>query len=318
MTEVIVVKNLKKTYGFNKSKDGQKTLEALKGVSFTVKKGEIFGILGPNGAGKTTTLEIMEGLKKQTAGSVTVLGFDNVTARDEIKKRIGVQLQSSEYLPFLTLGELLDLFASLYGRRADRGKLLALVGLQDQEHQQVKNLSGGQKQRFTIATSLVNEPAVMFLDEPTTGLDPAARRRLWGLIKEINRQGITIVMTTHYMEEAEFLCHRVAIMDGGRILSLNEPKNLIDNLSQTTQISFLVDEPLPPDIFGQLPEIEKIYSHYPKVILEISTLDTINKIVQQLKNRRIAFSGFTVKTASLEDVYLDLTGHEFESENDKI
>ncbi|MCX6797490.1 MAG: ABC transporter ATP-binding protein, partial [Candidatus Doudnabacteria bacterium] len=176
MSNVIEVKNLKKTYSTG--------TQAIKDISFAVEKGEIFGILGPNGAGKTTTLEIIEGLKRQTSGQVEVLGFDNIKQTVEIKRRIGIQLQSSQYLHHLSLGELLDLFASLYGRKADKKKLLGLVELTDKEHEEVKNLSGGQKQRFTIASSLVHNPEILFLDEPTTGLDPKARRQMWKLVKE--------------------------------------------------------------------------------------------------------------------------------------
>jgi ABC-2 type transport system ATP-binding protein len=312
MPSVISVNNLKKTYQLGKPKNGQKTFEALKGISFSVEKGEIFGLLGPNGAGKTTTLEIIEGLKQQNQGTVTVLGFDNLKNSDEIKKRIGVQLQSSDYFPLLTLGELLDLFASFYGEKANKKKLLGLVGLEDKQNEQVKNLSGGQKQRFTIATSLVNNPEILFLDEPTTGLDPSARRQLWKLIKEINKKQITVVLTTHYMEEAEFLCHRVGILDKGQLLEIDQPQKLIDKISNTTQISFFTDKEFSEKIFKALPEVQKIYANYPKIIIEISSLDIISNIVSILKQNNINFSGFTVKTASLEDVYLDLTGKEFE------
>lgn len=312
MQKVIEVNGLTKTYPLSKAdENGQKSFEAVKGISFFVEKGEIFGILGPNGAGKTTTLEIIEGLKQQTAGIVTVLGFDNIKQNRELKKRIGVQLQSSQYLPYLSLGELLDLFASLYGNTADKPKLLGLVNLQDKEHEQVKNLSGGQKQRFTIASSLVNNPEILFLDEPTTGLDPAARRQMWKLIKEINGRGITVIITTHYMEEAEFLCHRVAIMDSGKILEIDEPQKLVEDLSHTTQVSFLTQEKISADIFSALPEVEKVYNNFPKVIIEIKSLDHISKIINTLKQNKIIFSGFNLKTATLEDVYLDLTGHEF-------
>lgn len=320
MEKVIEVRDLKKTYPSPKNKI---PLEALKGVSFDVFKGEVFGILGPNGAGKTTTLEIIECLKPQTSGTVAVLGFDNLKSADDIKKRIGVQLQSSQYLHHLSLGELLDLFASFYASRKDaefdaegRGnaELLKLVGLEDKEHAEFADLSGGQKQKFTIATSLVHKPQILFLDEPTTGLDPKARRDMWRLIKQINSDGITIVMTTHYMEEAEFLCHRVAIMDQGQILEIDEPKKLIDRLSETTQISFFTDVEINKNIFSGIPEIKKIHAAYPKVILEITSLDKISAVVNLLKQHNIIFYGFTVKTATLEDVYLDLTGKEYEEE----
>lgn len=312
MSTVIEVINLKKQFKLAKPQNGNKTFEAVKGISFSVNRGEIFGILGPNGAGKTTTLEIIEGINTQTSGTVKVLGLDNITSADEIKKHIGIQLQSSQYFPYLTLGELLDLFASFYGQKADKQGLLNMVNLVEKQDSQVKTLSGGQQQRFTIATSLVNDPHVLFLDEPTTGLDPHARRKLWQLIKEINHKGITIVLTTHYMEEAEFLCHRVAIMDQGQILEIDEPRKLIDRLSETTQVSFFTDSNVNAEMFAAVPGIEKIYTRYPKITLELKTLDNISAIVAVLKQHRVPFSGFTVKTASLEDVYLDITGHEFE------
>jgi ABC-2 type transport system ATP-binding protein len=333
MNPVISVQNLKKSYPKPKDKG---VFEAVKGISFEVLEGEIFGILGPNGAGKTTTLEIIEGLSKQTQGKVTVLGLDNIIDGEKIKSHIGVQLQSSEYLPFLSLEELLELFSSLYTQSPSRSlfdrernslakdteeisrtarngtiELLKLVGLEDKKNFEVKNLSGGQKQRFTIATSLVHNPKILFLDEPTTGLDPKARRDLWALIKNLNNQGMTIVLTTHYMEEAEFLCHRVAILDQGKILQIDEPRKLVEDLSHTTQVAFLTEEKLDPGLFSNVPGIEKIYNDYPKVVLEIKDLDHISQIVQLLKKNKIAFSGFSVKTASLEDVYLDLTGRQF-------
>jgi ABC-2 type transport system ATP-binding protein len=309
MDKVIDVKDLKKSYRFPGNKA---PLQALNGISFFVEKGEVFGILGPNGAGKTTTLEIIEGLKQQTSGVVTVLGLDNIKSANEIKKLIGIQLQSSQYLHHLSLGELLDLFASLYNLKADRKTLLGLVDLTEKEHSEFQDLSGGQKQRFTIATSLVHDPAILFLDEPTTGLDPAARHQMWQLVKSINAKGITIILTTHYMEEAEFLCHRVAIMDLGKILEIDEPKKLIDRMSDTVQVSFFTEKPINKDVFKNVPEIKKCHSGYPKVILEISSLEKISTILNLLKQNSITFYGFTAKTASLEDVYLQLTGKEYE------
>lgn len=308
MSNVIVVDSLHKKYQLS----GKRTFEAVKGVSFSVEKGEIFGILGPNGAGKTTTLEIIEGLKKQTSGKIEVLGFDNLKSTIEIKQRIGVQLQSSSYLPSLSLVELLNLFSSIYGSSKDPMELLSFVGLEEKSREYVKNLSGGQKQRFTIAATLVNDPEIIFLDEPTTGLDPRARRDVWELIRTINSRGTTIVLTTHYMEEAEFLCGRVAIMDHGEIIKIDDPKRLINDLPHTTQVSFLVDGGVDERIWQPVREnIEKIYSDHPKVILEIKTLDIVGKIVEILKSNNVSFSGFMVRTASLEDVYLDLTGKEY-------
>lgn len=314
MIYVIEVKNLTKTFKLAKAKLGVKTFEAIKGTSFSVEKGEIFGILGPNGAGKTTTLEIIEGLKQQSSGTVTVLGLNNIEKVDEIKQLIGIQLQQSQYLHHLSLGELLDLFASLYNCKSTKKELLEMVGLTEKEHEEFKNLSGGQKQRFTIATSLVHKPEILFLDEPTTGLDPHARREMWKLVKTINTRGVTIVITTHFMEEAEFLCNRVAIMDSGKILEIDEPRKLIDKLSTTTQISFFTSQEVNQNLFSSIPEVYKLQTNFPKTILEISNLDKISSVLEVLKNSHINFSGFTVKTASLEDVYLKLTGKEYENE----
>lgn len=314
MSAVITVENLKKVYPLPRKDrtNGEVSFEAVKGTSFTVEQGEIFGILGPNGAGKTTTLEIIEGLTKQTSGKVLVLNLDNISDSDKIKQQIGVQLQSSDYLPSMSLAELLNLFAGLYGRVADIDKLLGFVNLESKKHSLVKDLSGGQKQRFTLASALVNEPKVLFLDEPTTGLDPRARRDVWELIRKVNEQGITIVLTTHYMEEAEYLCDRVAIMDSGKILAINNPKTLIEDLSHTTQISFLTEQELDEEVFKAIPSIEKVYSSYPKVVLEIKNLDVVGDVVKLLRDKQISFSSFTVRTASLEDVYLDLTGKVYE------
>ncbi len=218
---IIEVKNLAKKYG---------KLIAVNNISFSVNKGEIFGILGPNGAGKTTTLEMIEGLRSIDKGEVKVAGIDVKKDTDKVKSIIGVQLQASSFFDYLTLEELLVLFGNLYGRRVNPKFILEEVELQDKRKSYVKPLSGGQKQRFSIASALVNEPKVLFLDEPTTGLDPQARRHLWGLIKKIRKKGKTIVITTHYMDEAEILCDRVAIMDSGEVIALDKPGNLIDQL----------------------------------------------------------------------------------------
>ena len=200
------------------------------GISFTVKAGEIFGLLGPNGAGKTTTLEMLEALRPIDAGRATIDGIDVAKQPKQIKQIIGIQLQSTTFYDKLTLREQLRMFASLYGRRVDADALLAKVQLSAKAGSYVEQLSGGQKQRFAIAATLVNQPKVLFLDEPTTGLDPQARRNLWELIKTIRDEGITIVLTTHYMDEAELLCDRLAIMDAGKIITIDTPQHLIEQL----------------------------------------------------------------------------------------
>jgi ABC-2 type transport system ATP-binding protein len=244
--KIISVKNLVKNYG---------TFQAVKGISFDVYEGEIFGLLGPNGAGKSTTLEIIETLREKTSGEVFVDGLNLDKEADSIKKIIGVQLQTSGYYPGLKLTELITLFCGLYNTHVDPHEMLRLVNLtiseedrerlkdpkldkaekqklldKDKSNAKFKELSGGQKQRFSIATTLINKPKIIFLDEPTTGLDPQARRNLWELIKNIRSQGTTVIITTHYMDEAEQLCDRIAILDEGKIISLDSPDKMIDDL----------------------------------------------------------------------------------------
>ncbi|HEY9259646.1 ABC transporter ATP-binding protein [Chitinophaga sp.] len=219
--KIIEVNNLVKKYG---------EFTAVKGISFEVYEGEIFGLLGPNGAGKSTTLEIIETLRDKTEGKVTVGGYDLDKDPNDIKKIIGVQLQSSGYYPGLNLIELIEMFGGLYNQPVSPMKLLGMFNLEDKAKAKYKELSGGQKQRFSIATTLINKPQIIFLDEPTTGLDPQARRNLWDLILQVRSQGTTVVITTHYMDEAEFLCDRCAIVDSGRIIAIDSPDALIDQL----------------------------------------------------------------------------------------
>jgi ABC-2 type transport system ATP-binding protein len=224
MNPIIQVKNLVKNYG---------DFTAVNDISFDVYENEIFGLLGPNGAGKTTTLEIIETLRDKTSGTVLVDGMQVESHQTQIKKIIGVQLQSAGYYPNLNLKQLLAVFAGLYNIKIDTDKILAEVNLTDKSNNKYKELSGGQKQRFSIATTLINKPKIIFLDEPTTGLDPQARRNLWELIKSLKANGTTIVITTHYMDEAEELCDRIAIIDSGKIISLDTPDHLIDQLVAT-------------------------------------------------------------------------------------
>ena len=218
---IITVNNLTKKYG---------DFIAVSDISFEVFEGEIFGLLGPNGAGKSTTLEIIETLRKKTSGEIIVAGFNLDKDANEIKKIIGVQLQSSGFYPGLNLVELINLFCGLYNEDVNAMELLEKVNLTDKAKAKYKDLSGGQKQRFSIATTLINQPKIIFLDEPTTGLDPQARRNLWDLIQQIRSTGTTIILTTHYMDEAELLCDRVAIIDHGKILTIDSPDKLIDDL----------------------------------------------------------------------------------------
>lgn len=219
--KIITVSKLVKNYG---------NFNAVKGISFDVYEGEIFGLLGPNGAGKSTTLEIIETLREKTSGEVIVDGLNLDKQPNEIKKRIGVQLQTSGYYPGLNLLQLIQLFCGLYNREVDPMELLEMVNLKDKAKSKFKELSGGQKQRFSVATTLINQPRIIFLDEPTTGLDPQARRSLWELVKNIREKGTTVIITTHYMDEAEYLCDRVAIIDSGNIVAMATPDKLIDDL----------------------------------------------------------------------------------------
>ena len=218
---IISVKDLKKNYG---------SFEAVKGISFAVYENEIFGMLGPNGAGKSTTLEIIETLREKTSGEVFVDGYDLDKEPGEIKKIIGVQLQTSGYYPGLNLVDLIELFCGLYNKNMEPMELLQMVNLTEKAKSKFKELSGGQKQRFSVATTLINDPKIIFLDEPTTGLDPQARRSLWELVRTIRSRGTTVIITTHYMDEAEYLCDRVAVIDSGRIIALNSPDQMIDDL----------------------------------------------------------------------------------------
>lgn len=218
---IIEVRDLVKQYG---------KFSAVDGVSFSVQEGEIFGLLGPNGAGKTTTLEMIETLREPTSGTIIVDGINAETNPQGIKRRIGIQLQASGFYPGLTLVELLEMFAVMYGVKVDPLVMLSEFQLKEKMNSTYDKMSGGQKQRFSLATTLINSPRIIFLDEPTTGLDPQARVNLWGVIQEIKKKGVTVVITTHYMDEAEQLCDRLAIMDHGKIIELGTPAELIDKL----------------------------------------------------------------------------------------
>jgi len=221
MSTMVEVKDLKKRYGDK---------QAVDGVSFTVKKGEIFGILGPNGAGKTTTLEMMETLRPIDSGMVKIDGVDVTEDPQQIKYLIGVQPQSPAFQDKTKLTEVVEMFGAAYGEKVDAMKFLQDIGLEEKANNYVEDLSGGQKQRLSITTALVHGPKVFFLDEPTTGLDPQARRNLWELIEHVRDRGISVIMTTHYMDEAEVLCDRIAVMDNGKIVAIDTPQNLIKQL----------------------------------------------------------------------------------------
>jgi len=294
----IVVDNIRKSYG---------DLSAVDGVSFSVGEGEFFGILGPNGAGKTTTLEIIEGLREPDSGSVSLLGQAPWPRKMALLPRIGVQLQASSFFEKLTAREQLETFASLYGITARKAtEMLELVGLADKANTREDKLSGGQRQRLSIACALVHDPDIVFLDEPTAALDPQARRNLWDVLRAIQERGKTIVYTTHYLDEAEILCDRVAIMDHGKILALDPPATLVRGLDAPTHVIverglMTVDDAL------ALPGAEE--AHTDDVSLTISTRKPA-PVLTALAERN-ALDGLQVRGATLEDVFLNLTGREY-------
>jgi ABC-2 type transport system ATP-binding protein len=297
---IIEVKNLTKKYG---------EFTAVDGVSFSVQAGEAFGILGPNGAGKTTTLEMIEGLKGITSGEVLLDGHNVKKETRTVKSLIGVQLQASSFFDGLSLKELLDTFASLYGRKVDALALLTKVELDDKAKSKVKELSGGQKQRLSIAVGLVNDPKVLFLDEPTTGLDPQARRHLWDLITNIKKQGKTIVLTTHYMEEAEVLCDRIAIMDSAKIVALDTPYNLLRDTGVDSIITFRVDNPCSVDHFSKLPAVTKaVAEDHGFRLISTNAEKTLPALFAHGGDCNFKLFDLQLKQATLEDVFLKLTG----------
>ncbi|HEU5024803.1 MAG TPA: ABC transporter ATP-binding protein [Spirillospora sp.] len=298
MAETIEVSGLRKRYG---------DVNAVDGVTFSVAEGEFFGILGPNGAGKTTTLEIVEGLRQADEGAVSVLGLPPWPRNPRLLPRIGVQLQASSFFERLTAREQLQTFGSLYGvpaRKADA--MLETVGLADKADVRVEKLSGGQAQRLSIACALVHDPELVFLDEPTAALDPQARRNLWDVLSTINTEGRTIVLTTHYMDEAEALCDRVAIMDGGRILKLGPPAVLVRGLDAPARIS-IASGLLAADDARRLPGADDVEDD--GVSLVISTRDP--SAVVAAMAAKDALDGVQIRGATLEDVFLELTGREY-------
>jgi len=292
------VKDLRKNYP---------DVHAVDGVSFEVAQGEFFGILGPNGAGKTTTLEIIEGLREADSGEVTLLGLRPWPRNPRLLPRIGVQLQATSFFERLTVREQIRTFASLYGLPAEAAdRMLDVVGLTDRAGARTEALSGGQAQRLSIACALVHRPEVIFMDEPTSGLDPQARRNLWDLLRQINARGHTVVLTTHYMDEAETLCDRVAIMDGGKILKLGAPAALVRDLNSPVRIT-IESGILPPAEIARLRQDAEVRDD--GVSLTIATRDPSPVLVRLAELG--ALSGLRVRGATLEDLFLELTGREY-------
>ena len=280
---------------------------AVEDISFTVAPGEFFGLLGPNGAGKTTTLETIEGLRSPTSGRVSVDGRDPGRREPDLQRRIGVQLQSSAFFERLTAVEQLQTFGAIYGVPTSRlDDLLEQVGLTEKATAQVQDLSGGQKQRLSIACALVHDPDVVFLDEPTAALDPQARRNLWDVLRGINDSGRTVVLTTHYMEEAEELCDRVAIVDHGRLLEIDTPGELIRQLDAATRIG-LAAEAITVEDAQALPGADTVTLGGSGLVIETREPATV---LAEL-GRREALEGLSVSKGTLEDVFLDLTGREY-------
>jgi ABC-2 type transport system ATP-binding protein len=289
------------------------SLAAVDHVGLDVRRGEIFGILGPNGAGKTTTLEMLEGLREPDEGTIIVDGTDVVRHPEQVKRRIGLQLQTTALFDRMTVAELVALFASLYGADASRERveqLLALVSLTEKMDDVAETLSGGQQQRLSIALALVNDPVIVFLDEPTTGLDPQARRSLWDVVEGIRSEGTTVMLTTHYMEEAESLCDRVAIMDHGKVILCDTPARLIDTLDVRASISAQFARLHPPiDELRRLPGVVDVDVREHSVTMHSSTLqDSLRAFVSLVDRQDIKLENLSTSRPTLEDVFLHYTG----------
>jgi ABC-2 type transport system ATP-binding protein len=297
----IQVEHLRKVYG---------STVAVDDVSFEVYEGEIFGMVGPNGAGKTTTIECIEGLRRPESGHIQVLGLDPQCDGYALRSRIGIQLQESALQDRLKVWEALDLFASFYPRSIDWQPLLEQLGLADRRNTPFAKLSGGQKQRLFIALALVGDPEVVFLDELTTGLDPQARRAMWDLVRGIREDGKAVFLTTHFMEEAERLCDRLAIMDRGRIVALDTPENLIRSLGADHRLIFSVEGACEPQPLRNLPGVTRVEAIGDRVIVYGRTDGFVGEVVNALTSSGTRFRDLRTEQPTLEDVFLTLTGRE--------
>jgi ABC-2 type transport system ATP-binding protein len=298
---IIEVTNLTKKYG---------DFTAVDSINFQVREGEVFGILGPNGAGKTTTLEMIEGLKGISSGTAMLDGKDVSRDPHGVKNIIGVQLQASSFFEGLNLVELIETFASLYDRKVDAMELLRLVQLEEKAKSEVKELSGGQKQRLSIAVALVNDPKVLFLDEPTTGLDPQARRNLWDLVTHINKQGKTIVITTHYMDEAEVLCDRIAVMDHAHIVAMDNTQELLKRPGLNSTIVFKTHDNVNLQDLKTLPGVADVRQDAAEyTLVTLDPQQTLTNLFVRAKERNFNVLDLQLRQPTLEDVFLQLTGH---------
>jgi ABC-2 type transport system ATP-binding protein len=301
----ISVRDLYKSYG---------DIKAVDGISLEVEEREIFGILGPNGAGKTTTLEIIETLRGPDAGEIGVLGFDVRKDDRAIKEIIGVQLQTTVFFDQLSVFETIDLFCTFYPKVLPIDHLLSLAELTEKSHARVNELSGGQHKRLSIALALVNDPQIVFLDEPTTGLDPQARRRIWEIVQHLREQNKTVVITTHYIEEAEYLCDRVAVMDGGRIVAQGTPDQLINEHVADSVLTFRLDPALDLDLLKSVKGVESIEDEDGQYrVTTRSPQDTLIGIVSRVEQLGSRADEINMKRATLEDVFLKLTGRRIRS-----
>jgi ABC-2 type transport system ATP-binding protein len=304
MNTVVHVEKLRKTYG---------ETVAVADVSFEVYAGEIFGMVGPNGAGKTTTIECLEGLRKPDQGTIRVLGVDPQRESHILRERTGIQLQQSNLPDRMKVWEALDLYASFYPKAADWKKLLAQLGLEEKRNAPFAKLSGGQKQRLFIALALLPDPQLVFLDELTTGLDPQARHAIWDLVRDVRAQGKTVFLTTHFMEEAERLCGRVAVLDHGRIVALDTPAALIHNLDAEERVIFNVDGALPVGFENALPHAARLEVQGKQVIVHGKNgrqVPLVSEVVSLLTSQGVAFRDLRTEQPNLEDVFLSLTGRE--------
>ena len=304
MKSVIEVERLTKTYG---------EIVAVDKISFEVYEGEIFGMVGPNGAGKTTTIECLEGLRVPDQGSIRILGIDPRIEGKFLRANSGMQLQQSNLPDRMKVWEALDLYASFYPHTSDWEELLVQLGLEEKRNAAFRKLSGGQQQRLFIALALLPDPQLVFLDELTTGLDPQARRTIWELVRDVRRRGKTVLLTTHFMEEAERLCDRIAILDQGRIVALDSPANLIHNLGREDRIIFSVENPLPPGFEKHLSGETRIEVHGQQVTISSRNerqVPLVSEVVNQLGSSGIPFFDLRTEQPNLEDVFLSLSGRD--------
>ncbi|MFJ7726325.1 ABC transporter ATP-binding protein [Neobacillus sp. NPDC097160] len=303
---IIQVMNLVKKYG---------DFTAVKGIEFQVQKGEVFGLLGPNGAGKTTALEMLVGLRKPDQGTAMVGGFDITREIKKVKEVIGVQLQSTSIFDLLTVEEILHLYASFYPKQVSISSLIEEMLLADKRKSRIKSLSGGQKQRLAIALALVHDPWIIFLDEPTTGLDPQARRTLWDIILLLRKKGKTIVLTTHYMDEAHVLCDRIAIMNQGELIALDTPSRLVKNLQSDSAVEFRFENESTGVVLHEIEGVKQVRKQKDVYVLYTDDLQiTLISLIQMAADQQLKLADLQTRTATLEDVFLHMTGRRLREE----